>query len=67
VNFSKSSLELVFYNCLVTAAITVVLRSGGRTSNALIAHVPVHGKIFKSAALGLGNQKGGEDTCEHES
>jgi hypothetical protein len=67
VNFSKSSLQLVFHGSLITAAVTVMLGSGGRTSNALIAHVPVHGKIFKSAALGLGNQKGGEDTCEHES
>jgi hypothetical protein len=32
----------------------------------LISHVPILCKIFERSALGLGDQKGGEDTREHK-
>jgi hypothetical protein len=38
-----------------------------RASDALVAHIPVHGEVLEGTTLGLGNEEGGEDTRKHES
>jgi hypothetical protein len=58
-------LSLGLSHSLVAAAVTV-LGSGGRTGDALITHVPIHGEVLEGAALSLRNEKCGEDACEHE-
>jgi hypothetical protein len=50
---------------LVATTVTM-LRSRSRTSDALVTHVPVHSEVLEGSALGLWNEKGGEDTGEHE-
>jgi hypothetical protein len=64
------NLSLGFHLCdssLVTATIAVVLRSSRSTSDALVAHIPIHGEVLERTALGLGDEEGGENTREHES
>ena len=36
------------------------------SSDALLAHIPVHGQVLKGAAFGLRNQESGENTSKHE-
>jgi hypothetical protein len=50
---------------LVTARVMARLDDGG-TGDALTSHIPILSQVLKSAALGLGNKKSGEDTAEHE-
>jgi hypothetical protein len=49
---------------LIAAA--VVLTRVLSTRDCLVTHVPVLSQVLKSAALGLRNEQGGEDTREHE-
>lgn len=43
-----------------------MLGSHRRAGDALVTHVPVHGEVLQGASLGLWNEEGGENTCEHE-
>ena len=62
--FSDLSLHLIDSR-LITAAVVNLARVFG-AGDRLITHVPVLSQILKSAALGLRNEQGGEDTREHE-
>ena len=51
---------------LVAATVGMLLRML-RTSDALSTHVPIVGKVFKSATLCFRDEQCREDTSEHES
>jgi hypothetical protein len=44
----------------------LILMRSRRSSNALIAHIPVHRQILKGTALGLGDEQRSEDTSKHK-
>jgi hypothetical protein len=68
MQFLKRNLGLQLSGRLIAATVGIVMRVClGRSSDGLITHVPVHGKVFKSPALRLRDKKGGEDTSQHES
>jgi hypothetical protein len=50
---------------LIAAAVVGLTRVLS-TRDRLVTHVPVLRQVLKSAALGLRNEKSGEDTREHE-
>jgi hypothetical protein len=61
-----SDLSLRLGDSRLIAGAVVSLARVLSTRDCLVTHVPVLSQVLKSAALGLRNEQGGEDTREHE-